>query len=355
VTALATRVRARALRWLEGRLLGPWQPWLARLVRRMAETGAGTDACLAEGCLPLRVHFYSPVPDVADLERRGVFERRSALPGVELDLPGQLARLARLGERHGAECAWPSAPTGDPRTFYTQNGAFSFGCAAALHAMVRDLRPRRVVEVGSGNSSLVLAAALRRNADEDGRAADYTIVDPHPGEAVKAGLPGVSRLVPERVELLEPDFFGGLGEGDVLFVDSGHVVKTGGDVNFLVLDVLPRLAPGVVVHFHDVPMPYEYPAVYFRNPAFRVFWTESYLLQAFLAFNREFEVLLALEALMRDHADAFRRAFPAWQPEVHQFVSSSFWLRRRPATARAADGGGGGAGVASSASGGRTA
>jgi hypothetical protein len=185
-----------------------------------------------------------------------------------------------------------------------------------------------VIEIGSGNSSLVHAAALRANAAEGGRAAEYLIVDPYPGPVVAGGLPGLTRLVRERVELLDPSFFAGLGSGDVLFVDSGHAVKTGGDVTFLVLEVLPRLAPGVIVHFHDIPMPFEYPAVYFKNPAFRMFWTESYLLQGFLAFNREFEVLLSLELLMKQHADAFLRAFPAWDPPVHRYVSSSFWIRR---------------------------
>jgi hypothetical protein len=183
-----------------------------------------------------------------------------------------------------------------------------------------------VVEVGSGNSSLVIAAALQRNATP----CDYTIVDPYPGPVVQAGLPGVTRLLAQRVELLEPAFFDDLGAGDLLFVDSGHTVRVGGDVNYLVLDVLPRLAPGVLVHFHDIPMPDEYPRAYAANPRFRVLWTESYLLQAFLAFNSAYEVLLAMAHLQGDHAVTFREAFPHYDPARHRAMSGSLWLRRKP-------------------------
>ena len=122
--------------------------------------------------------------------------------------------------------------------------------------------------------------------------------------------------------------FRALGENDILFVDSGHTVRAGGDVNFLVLDVLPVLAPGVVVHFHDIPLPYEYAEVYFTNPRFRMFWTEAYLLQAFLCHNAAYEVLLAMNFLMRDHAAAFQSAWPHHDPRIHRFPSHSFWIRR---------------------------
>ena len=93
-------------------------------------------------------------------------------------------------------------------------------------------------------------------------------------------------------------------------------------------DVLPRLAPGVIVHFHDISLPYEYSKVYFTNPSFRVFWAEAYLLQAFLSLNNQFEILLAMNYLMKDELKHFSLAFPHFEPEKNWANSGSFWIRR---------------------------
>lgn len=119
-----------------------------------------------------------------------------------------------------------------------------------------------------------------------------------------------------------------LGQNDILFIDSGHTVRTGSDVNFLYLDVLPRLAQGVIVHIHDIGLPSEYPKVYFTNPTFRVFWTEAYLLQAFLSLNPHYEIMLAMNYLTADHWDEFCKAFEHFNPDVHKATSGSFWIRR---------------------------
>jgi hypothetical protein len=293
----------------------------------MAESGEGTDECLKHGCLPMRVHFYSPVPDIDDLRRRQVWSKRSALAGLELQVEKQLALLSRLGREFGAECDWPFEDSGDYSQFFTNNSGFSFGCAAATHMLIREFKPRRVIEVGSGSSSRVIAAAIRANTRSGAPPADYTIIDPYPGPLVRR-IPGVTRVIPERVELMDLALFNDLGPGDILFVDSGHTVRIGGDVNFLILDVLPRLQSGALAHFHDIPLPFEYAEVYSTNPRFRVFWTESYLLQAFLSFNSSFEVLLAMNLLMSDHLETFRHALPAYDPTVHQYLSHSFWIRR---------------------------
>lgn len=300
---------------------------VAPLVGLMARTGVGTDRCLKYGALPLPVHFYSPVPDLSELERRDVWSQRSRMPGVDWREKEQLELLSELGRLYGSECCWPARPGEDPDVYYTENNSFSFPCSATLHSMIRHLKPSRVIEVGSGNSTRVLAAALCRNAEE-GKRAELTVIDPFPGERVRRGLPGLTRLDARPVEQVDLEAFSGLGDGDVLFIDSGHTVRTGSDVNYLFLEVLPRLAPGVVVHVHDIPLPFEYAKVYATNPQFRVFWTESYLLQAFLAFNSAFEVLLGLAYLHSDHPESLREAFPHYNPAEHRATSGSFWMRR---------------------------
>jgi hypothetical protein len=306
--------------------LANWQK-IARLVRHMAATGDGTDKCLKLGCLPMPVHYYSPVPDIEDLRARGVLQRKSSLPGVDMRESQQLELLAEMGRKYGEECQWPHDYTGDNQRYHTSHNGFSYGCAAALHCMIRRHRPRRVFEIGSGGSSRVISAAVVRNHQEGGQQTEYTVFDPYLAESTRT-LPGVTRLFKDRVETVDIGVFRELHTNDILFIDSGHTVRIGGDVNFLLLDVVPAIRPGVIVHIHDIPMPYEYAEVYYTNPRFRMFWTESYLLQAFLSHNHAFEVLLGMNFLMLDKAAEFRAAMPHFKPEIHG-VSHSFWFRRK--------------------------
>ncbi|MBI2418269.1 MAG: hypothetical protein HYV28_10290 [Ignavibacteriales bacterium] len=136
-------------------------------------------------------------------------------------------------------------------------------------------------------------------------------------------------IINKRVELTIPDDFKELGENDVLFIDSTHTVKTGGDVTYLILEILPLLQKGVIVHFHDIPMPFEYDQAYFTNPSFRVFWNESYLLQAFLAFNTAFQVLfsmMGLSEILNSSDTARKELFP--NSENSMSGSGSIWLQR---------------------------
>ena len=303
-------------------------PLVVSIVEYMAKTGTGTDECLKKKCLPVWVHYYQPIPEIADLEQQHVWDKISDLGGINFQPEKQVVFLAQIGKEFGKECSWPKNPTPDPFEFYTDNPNFSFACAAVSHSMIRKYKPRRLIEIGSGSSSCVIANALEKNLDSSSPVHyEYTIIDPYPTDRVRALAKDNVILLSERVELQDLQMFDQLQENDILFIDSGHSVRTGSDVNFLILDVLPRLAPGVIVHFHDIGLPYEYAKVYFTNPAFRVFWTESYLLQAFLAFNREFEVLLAVNYLMKNHRAEFCTAFPHIDTDEYRF-SGSFWLRR---------------------------
>lgn len=298
---------------------------LAEAISLMAQTGTGTDACLRHKCLPLPVNYDSPVPDIADLDQRDYFNYSSSLPGIHWREAEQLAFLAQRGQMFGHECNWPADNTHNPYQYYTENVCFGYGCAAGLHCFIRYFQPGRIVEIGSGFSSLVISSALGVNAKAH---SEYIIIDPYP-QSIMNNLPRMTLLVNRRVELLDANFFERLEKNDILFVDSSHIVRMGSDVNHLVLEVLPRLAPGIIVHFHDIPMPWEYSRVYFTNPKFRRFWTESYLLQAFLCFNSQFEILLAMRYLMTKHKEKFCSAFNHYSPERHHAISGSFWMRRK--------------------------
>lgn len=299
-----------------------------RVVWLTAKTGLGSNACLKTGFLPIPVHFYSPLPDIDDLKQREVWEQKSSLVGIDFNEDGQVALLQDLGKRFAMECSW--ALTSEKHTdFVLQNSTFSYGCAASTHSMIRNFRPGKVIEIGSGFSSRVIFRALEMNHREDGRPFNYTVVDPYPGEVVRNGGLHISTLLTQRVELLDTEFFNRLAASDILFIDSSHAAKIGSDVNFLFLEVLPRLAPGVIVHIHDISLPYEYAKTYCVSEELRQFWTEQYLLQALLCGNREFEVLLAMNFLMTDHFDNFKKSFPGYDRTKSPNNSGSFWLRRK--------------------------
>lgn len=298
---------------------------LAPIIRLVAFTGEGTEACLQVGCLPMPVGYYSPVPDIKELQDRGIWTRRSAMEGIDFRPQEQLQLLAKIGKAHGMECDWPVDKANGVGGFYSDNGSFGYGCAAVLHSMIRHFKPKKVIEVGSGFSSLIIAEALKTN----GGPSSYTIIDPYPSDLTK-GL--AASVIASRVELIDPSLFRHLDHNDLLFIDSGHTVRTGSDVNFLILDILPVIVPGVVIQIHDISLPYEYPEVYFTNSAFRMFWTEAYLLQAFLAFNKSFEVLLGMSFIMNDHIEEYRRAFPLSNDAREKAKSGSLWIRRVPSS-----------------------
>ena len=150
--------------------MGAFMPILAKVFKVVAITGVGTDQCLKNGFLPVPVHFYQPIPDLSDLAKRKIWDKKSSLSGINFGAERQVRLLGELGAKYGNECDWPPSPTSNSLDFYTENNSFSFGCAAGLHSIVRNFHPARIIEVGSGNSSKIISAALIRNA-ADGAAA----------------------------------------------------------------------------------------------------------------------------------------------------------------------------------------
>lgn len=277
-------------------------------------------------------HYYSPIPDAADLRRRSaqIWAPRDAMPGVDLREPQQLA-LLRAVAAHTAAIDWPVDDPGTPGTvtgvpasppvYFYRNGMFPVLDAEFLFAALCHFRPARVIEVGSGFSSLVMADANTRVL---GGRIDITCIEPYPRDFLRAGVPGISRLREERVEEVALDVFAQLGAGDLLFIDSSHVSKTGSDVNFLFFEVLPRLAPGVLVHLHDIFLPDEYPQPWVLGEGRS--WNEQYLLRAFLQYNAEWEVLWMAHYMLARHPEAVSAVFPRC-PALGN--GGSFWMRRR--------------------------
>src|ERR1041385_9485479 len=182
--------------------------------------------------------------------------------------------------------------------------------------MVRHFQPRLIIEVGSGFSSLALGEAASKNGF-----APIICIEPFPRDFLRSGFPGLQTLIEKNVQEINLEFFSQLESGDILFIDSSHTVRIGGDVNYLFLEVLPHLKPGVIVHVHDIFFPFEYPRKWAMEQ--RRFWTEQYLLQAFLAFNGEFEVLVGAQYLLAHWSEQVRATFP----NSPALKGGSFWMQ----------------------------
>ncbi|HLH65314.1 MAG TPA: class I SAM-dependent methyltransferase [Solirubrobacteraceae bacterium] len=296
---------------------------IAGRLARSAAAAAGFEL-VRRGAFDLVPHdYYSPVPDLAQVPPE-TWTRRSALTGLDLRVDAAIELVERELSPFIAESAMRVEDPGVPGEFFLANGGFESVDAELLYAMVRFARPGRVVELGSGYSTLVISMACRRNAEE-GVETLHEAYDPYPRPHILGRPPpSPTRLAPVSATDVPQEVFTSLQAGDILFVDTTHTVKLAGDVNRIVLDVLPALSPGVIVHFHDIFLPWEYPRAWVAE--LRRYWAEQYLLQAFLAFNDEFEVLVPAHALAREHPARLAAVIPSFGPGV---APGSLWLRRR--------------------------
>ena len=260
------------------------------------------------------VHFYEPIPDTQSLPET-LWSQASDLPGINMNDSAQLDLLrnhfSKLRGEYETLSAEPSPGQLCP---------FRGTDVLVAYCMVRYFQPRRIIEVGSGFSSLVLGQAAAKN-----KSSSLICIDPFPNQLVRKdnSIPALQSLIESKVQDVDVEFFSQLESGDILFIDSSHTVKIGGDVNYLFLEVLPRLKPGVIVHVHDIFLPFEYRRDWMMEE-FR-FWTEQYLLQAFLIFNSQFEVLMANSYLNHYYLPDLKAAFP----NLRRWIGGSFWMRRK--------------------------
>jgi hypothetical protein len=269
------------------------------------------------GLLPVADHYYEPL----FLERQlsASMDDARPLPGVAWDGDAQVARLGEL--TWGGELASVprTAPADTPLAFYAENGAYEGGDADLLYQMLRWKRPKRVLEVGSGMSTRLAAQALARNAAE-GAPAQHVCIEPYEMPWLEAlGIP----VIRERAEHVPLARYLELEAGDVLFVDSSHVIRPRGDVLFLLLEVLPRLSPGVVVHVHDIFTPWDPPRAWVLDEM--RLWHEQYLLEALLTDSAKWRVLFGAQYLARRHPDALKAVAPMFGPSRSP---GAVWLER---------------------------
>ncbi|MFT3805699.1 class I SAM-dependent methyltransferase [Arenimonas sp.] len=270
-------------------------------------------------------HFYSPIVDTEALaqDRLRVWPGAPTIVGIDFDDASHLHVLQDVMPRLLPAYDYPETlPDSDTlSSFYTRNSQFSWLDARALFALLHEWRPRRVIEVGSGYSSLLMADVNRRFL---GGACEISCIEPYPRPFLQAAVPGIARLLVRRVQDVPMEEFARLEAGDVLFIDSSHVAKTGSDVNHLYFEVLPRLTAGVRIHVHDIFLPNDYPQDW--AIADNRSWNEQYLLRALLMHSTAFRVVFGCSYAFHRFPDEVRAALAL--PSGAAFGGGSFWIEK---------------------------
>jgi hypothetical protein len=269
-----------------------------------------------------RGHYYSPLPEIAEVQAQAsvLFRQEVDLrPSIDLRPHMQQELLAQLLPYY-RDFIWPDEPTKDFR-FYVRQGYFGPGDAVILHGMLRHFKPKRVIEAGSGFTSALMLDTNERFFQSR---INFTFIEPFSERLlslIRQTDLAQCTLIQDKLQNVPVTFFQQLEANDILFVDSSHVSKIGSDVNFIVFEILPALKPGVLIHFHDILWPFEYPLQWIIDGRA---WNEAYLLRAFLQYNTQFDVLL-LNSFV---GHAFRTFMETNMPLFLKDPGGSLWLRK---------------------------
>ena len=218
--------------------------------------------------------------------------------------------------------SFPVNKVNDISEYYLLNGGFMAGDGNVYYSLIRHLKPNRIIEIGGGNSSKLASKAITMNSKNT----EYIIIEPYPQKYLK-DLNNIKELKVNKVQEVNLNLFETLNEGDILFIDSSHTLRLGGDVWYEYCEILPRLKSGVYIHIHDIALPRHYPKVYFDR---HYFFNEQYVLQTFLTYNTKFKIVWPGGYLINKYPEKLRQAFlPEYDLMKDKFPNaepSSFWL-----------------------------
>ena len=266
-------------------------------------------------------HFYSSVVSLDDIKNRQdeiwKLETRKVIPGIELNVERQKEIFTGLIQ-FSKEMDFPENKTNGKR-YFLNNSYYAYADGIILYSILRCFKPKRIIEIGSGYSSALMLDVNERYFQNN---IELTFIEPFPEVRLQTLLKGDEsvKLIPDEVQKVPLETFKKLDNGDILFIDSSHVVKTGSDVHYIINDILPVLKKGVLIHFHDIHFPFEYPKSWVLDG---FGWNETYFIKSFLMYNSSFEILIFSDYLSKFHQDLFSR-----MPLVNKASGSSFWIEK---------------------------
>lgn len=262
-------------------------------------------------------HFYSAQPEISTLAEKLWASPQYQIAPFNFKPEDHLNVFAKLA-------AWRAEllglPAEDSPGFYWENPFFPPVDAIVYYGLIRMYAPETILEIGCGYSSYIAVKAAKKNDNTK-----VLCIEPYPSPQFKGVYPHLHTIVERKIQEVPLDIFGQLRAGDILFVDTSHVTKIGGDLNHIVFRILPSLAPGVMVHFHDVFLPWEYPRMWVKERNW--FWNEQYLLLAFMMFNTAFDLLIANNHLVRSNHDEVRKLIEPLT--VSRIEGASLWIHKK--------------------------
>ena len=295
--------------------------WLKRVRIRFHDAPVSRLILRKVGLLPVRNHYFEPYVD--ETVFMGVYGSLRRLPGVDMNEERQLVELGEMNYQVELEVLPMDKPESGSK-FYYNNTSFGYGDSEYLYCMVRKHKPAKMIEVGSGMSTLMALEAVASNSKDDQTyACQITCIEPY--ECAWLETVGVN-VIRNTVEEVDYRLFSTLRENDILFIDSSHVVMPGGDTLCEILSILPSLKAGVIVHFHDIFTPADYPLEWIIER--RYLWTEQYMLEAFLTMNKDYEIIAALNYLKRKHPEQLAEKLPILGGDMDFRNPGSIWIRK---------------------------
>jgi hypothetical protein len=293
--------------------------WLLKRIRRagVRQLTRCRSALIRVGVFPIVDHYYEPQFDYRKTKQP--FSRDRTLPGIDLNVAEQLDVLSEMSFAH--ELAELPREKSDEHEFHLNNRQFQSGDAEYWYQLIRWIKPRRIFEVGSGNSTLMAIKAIQKNRREDpDYGCKHICIEPYEKPWLEGtGVP----VIRQKVESLGTELFSELQSNDILFIDSSHIIRPQGDVVFLFLELLPVLNKGVIVHIHDVFSPRDYLKEILVDKV--RFWNEQYLMEAFLSQNNNWKIIGALNYLSHRHHEKLKSVAPFLTPDAEP---NSFYIRK---------------------------
>lgn len=275
-----------------------------------------------------KADFYSPLPIVEDIiKTQHRWNKPSALVGLEMDLEKLKRNWENLSANYREE--YEQLPPYEQIRNLGYGVGYPRSDARTLYYMIRALKPKKYIEIGSGVSTYYTHLAAQKNESE-GHSLSIKCIEPYP----KPNFYKIQGIEMHKnfVQDIPLTFFDQLESGDVLFIDSSHAAKIDSDVVYELLEIVPRLKKGVYVHIHDIPFPYNFPypaELYIFNKEEPQLWNEAYFVQAFLAFNNAFEIIQCMSYVNHYDPEFVKQEMPDRTDKLeYRNIIGSIWLKR---------------------------